>query len=64
MTTTSPFAAILVAAGSSRRMGADKLWTDFWGRPTWRWGLDVLLAHPALVQRCDRGSGRVGAAVP
>lgn len=49
MTTTSSFAAILVAAGSSRRMGADKLWTDFWGRPTWRWGLDVLLAHPALL---------------
>ncbi|MGI8998139.1 MAG: 2-C-methyl-D-erythritol 2,4-cyclodiphosphate synthase [Candidatus Limnocylindria bacterium] len=47
---TAPFAAILVAAGSSRRMGDDKLWTDFWGRPTWRWGLDVLLASPGLVK--------------
>jgi 2-C-methyl-D-erythritol 4-phosphate cytidylyltransferase/2-C-methyl-D-erythritol 2,4-cyclodiphosphate synthase len=42
------FAAILVAAGRSRRMGSDKLWTDFWGRPTWRWSLDVLLASPGL----------------
>ncbi|MDQ3691396.1 MAG: 2-C-methyl-D-erythritol 2,4-cyclodiphosphate synthase [Chloroflexota bacterium] len=44
------FAAILVAAGSSRRMGTDKLWTDLWGRPTWRWGLDVLLASPGLIR--------------
>ena len=48
MTTAAPFAAILVAAGRSRRMGSDKLWTDFWGRPTWRWSLDVLLASPGL----------------
>lgn len=44
------FAAILVAAGRSRRMGGDKLWIDFWGRPTWRWGLDVLLASPGLAR--------------
>jgi 2-C-methyl-D-erythritol 4-phosphate cytidylyltransferase/2-C-methyl-D-erythritol 2,4-cyclodiphosphate synthase len=50
MSTTPPFAAILVAAGSSRRMGSDKLWTDFWGRPTWRWALDVLLAAPGLIR--------------
>ena len=50
MSTTAPFAAILVAAGSSRRMGGDKLWTDFWGRPTWRWALDVLLASPGLIR--------------
>jgi 2-C-methyl-D-erythritol 4-phosphate cytidylyltransferase / 2-C-methyl-D-erythritol 2,4-cyclodiphosphate synthase len=50
MSTTPPFAAILVAAGSSRRMGSDKLWTDFWGRPTWRWALDVLLATPGLIR--------------
>ncbi|MBA3741067.1 MAG: 2-C-methyl-D-erythritol 2,4-cyclodiphosphate synthase [Chloroflexi bacterium] len=50
MATTEGFAAILVAAGSSRRMGSDKLWTDFWGRPTWRWGLDVLLASPGLIR--------------
>ena len=48
MTTAAPFAAIIVAAGRSRRMGSDKLWTDFWGRPTWRWSLDVLLASPGL----------------
>ena len=48
MPTSHPFAAILVAAGSSHRMGSDKLWTDFWGRPTWRWALDVLLADAAL----------------
>ena len=50
MSTTTPFAAILVAAGGSRRMGSDKLWTDFWGRPTWRWALDVLLASPGLIR--------------
>ena len=50
MSTSPPFAAILVAAGGSRRMGADKLWTDFWGRPTWRWALDVLLASPGIVR--------------
>lgn len=48
MPTGPRFAAILVAAGRSRRMGSDKLWTDFWGRPTWRWSLDVLLASPGL----------------
>jgi 2-C-methyl-D-erythritol 4-phosphate cytidylyltransferase / 2-C-methyl-D-erythritol 2,4-cyclodiphosphate synthase len=42
------YAAILVAAGRSSRMGADKLWVDLWGRPTWRWSLDVLLASPDL----------------
>ena len=31
-------------------MGGDKLWTDFWGRPTWRWALDVLLASPGLIR--------------
>ena len=56
MSTPPPFAALLVAAGGSRRMGADKLWTDFWGRPTWRWALDVLLASPRLI--------RVAIAVP
>ena len=44
----TPFAAILVAAGRSERMGSDKLWVDFWGRPAWRWSLDVLLAAPGV----------------
>jgi len=35
-------AAILVAAGSSRRMGYDKVWIDLFGRPVWRWSFDVL----------------------
>jgi 2-C-methyl-D-erythritol 4-phosphate cytidylyltransferase/2-C-methyl-D-erythritol 2,4-cyclodiphosphate synthase len=42
------YAAILVAAGRSRRMGSDKLWADIWGRPAWRWSLDVLLADADL----------------
>lgn len=42
------YAAILVAAGRSTRMGSDKLWADLWGRPAWRWSLDVLLTDPAL----------------
>lgn len=29
-------------------MGSDKLWADIWGRPAWRWSLDVLLATPGL----------------
>lgn len=49
MPSTAPFSVILVAAGSSRRMGSDKLWTEFWGRPSWRWALDVFLDHPAVV---------------
>jgi 2-C-methyl-D-erythritol 4-phosphate cytidylyltransferase / 2-C-methyl-D-erythritol 2,4-cyclodiphosphate synthase len=40
--------AVLVAAGSGRRMGVDKLWMDFSGRPAWRWGLDTLLAVPGM----------------
>ena len=44
----APFCAILVAAGRSSRMGSDKLWVDLWGRPTWRWSLDALLATPGL----------------
>ena len=31
-------------------MGTDKLWTDLWGRPAWRWSLDALLATPGLVR--------------
>jgi len=44
------YAAILVAAGRSSRMGSDKLWADLWGRPTWRWSLDTLLADPRLLR--------------
>ena len=39
-------AAVLVAAGGSRRMGRDKLWIEVAGRPVWRWSLDLLLARP------------------
>jgi 2-C-methyl-D-erythritol 4-phosphate cytidylyltransferase/2-C-methyl-D-erythritol 2,4-cyclodiphosphate synthase len=42
------YAAILVAAGRSTRMGSDKLWEDLWGRPSWRWSLDVLLTDADL----------------
>ncbi|HEX5395557.1 MAG TPA: 2-C-methyl-D-erythritol 2,4-cyclodiphosphate synthase [Candidatus Limnocylindria bacterium] len=44
----SPLAAVLVAAGRSRRMGSDKLWLDLFGRPVWRWSLDTLLASDPL----------------
>ncbi|HET7521622.1 MAG TPA: 2-C-methyl-D-erythritol 2,4-cyclodiphosphate synthase [Candidatus Limnocylindria bacterium] len=47
---SSPVAAILVAAGQSRRFGADKLWIDMWGRPVWRWGLDTLLSVPGMLR--------------
>lgn len=45
---SQPVAAILVAAGQSRRFGADKMWIDMWGRPVWRWGLDSLLSVPGM----------------
>ncbi len=41
-------AAVLVAAGAGRRMGADKLWIEMLGRPAWRWSLDSLLAVPGM----------------
>ena len=41
---SAPVGAVLVAAGEGRRMGADKLWIELWGRPVWRWSLDALLA--------------------
>jgi 2-C-methyl-D-erythritol 4-phosphate cytidylyltransferase/2-C-methyl-D-erythritol 2,4-cyclodiphosphate synthase len=40
--------AVLVAAGSGRRMGGDKLWIEFSGRPAWRWALDALLSVPGM----------------
>lgn len=43
-----PVAAILVAAGQSRRFGGDKTWIDMWGRPVWRWSLDSLLSVPGM----------------
>ena len=68
MSSTAPFAAILVAAGGSQRMGSDKLWTDFWGRPTWRWAFDALLATPGLVRIAimvpPDGIDRFAAALP
>lgn len=48
MTAADRFCAIVVAAGRSSRMGSDKLWVDLWGRPTWRWSVDTLLADPDL----------------
>jgi 2-C-methyl-D-erythritol 4-phosphate cytidylyltransferase / 2-C-methyl-D-erythritol 2,4-cyclodiphosphate synthase len=45
---TQPVAAILVAAGQSRRFGSDKMWVDMWGRPLWRWSLDTLLSVPGM----------------
>jgi 2-C-methyl-D-erythritol 4-phosphate cytidylyltransferase/2-C-methyl-D-erythritol 2,4-cyclodiphosphate synthase len=45
---SGPVAAVLVAAGQGRRFGAEKLWLDFWGRPTWRWSLDTLLSVPEM----------------
>ncbi|HET6820285.1 MAG TPA: 2-C-methyl-D-erythritol 2,4-cyclodiphosphate synthase [Candidatus Limnocylindria bacterium] len=45
---TQLVAAILVAAGQSRRFGGDKMWIDIWGRPVWRWGLDTLLSVPGM----------------
>jgi 2-C-methyl-D-erythritol 4-phosphate cytidylyltransferase / 2-C-methyl-D-erythritol 2,4-cyclodiphosphate synthase len=46
--TDARFAAIVVAAGRSTRMGTDKLWADLWARPTWRWSVEAFLAAPGL----------------
>lgn len=68
MADAASFAAILVAAGRSRRMGIDKLWADLWGRPTWRWSLDTLLATPGLARVVvavgEADVGRFEAALP
>jgi 2-C-methyl-D-erythritol 4-phosphate cytidylyltransferase/2-C-methyl-D-erythritol 2,4-cyclodiphosphate synthase len=48
MTTAGSWSAVIVAAGRSSRMGSDKLWSDLWGRPAWRWSLDAILATPGL----------------
>jgi 2-C-methyl-D-erythritol 4-phosphate cytidylyltransferase/2-C-methyl-D-erythritol 2,4-cyclodiphosphate synthase len=45
-----PVAGVLVAAGASRRMGADKVWLELWGRPAWRWSLDAMLAVPGMTR--------------
>ena len=49
-------------------MGIDKLWIDLWGRPTWRWSLDAMLAIPdmawvAVVVPAD-GEERFRSALP
>jgi 2-C-methyl-D-erythritol 4-phosphate cytidylyltransferase/2-C-methyl-D-erythritol 2,4-cyclodiphosphate synthase len=63
-----PFAAILVAAGRSERMGTDKMWIDLWGRPVWRWSVDALLAAPDLTRLAivvpPDAVGRYRAALP
>lgn len=60
--------AVLVAAGRGRRMGGDKLWIEFSGRPAWRWSLDALLAvrgmsHVIVVAPPD-ATDRFAAAIP
>jgi 2-C-methyl-D-erythritol 4-phosphate cytidylyltransferase/2-C-methyl-D-erythritol 2,4-cyclodiphosphate synthase len=65
---SQPVAAVLVAAGQSRRFGADKLWIDMWGRPVWRWALDTLLTVPGMshvvVVTPDEAVARFEAAIP
>jgi 2-C-methyl-D-erythritol 4-phosphate cytidylyltransferase/2-C-methyl-D-erythritol 2,4-cyclodiphosphate synthase len=65
---SQPVAAVLVAAGQSRRFGGDKLWIDLWGRPVWRWGLDVLLSVPGMshvvVVAPPEAAARFEAAIP
>jgi 2-C-methyl-D-erythritol 4-phosphate cytidylyltransferase len=49
--TTERTAAIIVAAGSSRRMrGVDKLLAPLGGRPLVAYSIDVLASHPAIDQ--------------
>ena len=63
-----PVAAVLVAAGQSRRFGGDKLWIDLWGRPVWRWGLDTLLSVPGMdhvvIVAPSEATARFEAAIP
>jgi molybdenum cofactor cytidylyltransferase len=42
--------AILLAAGSSRRFGGDKLRARYRGRPLWRHALDALADSPGLAE--------------
>ncbi|MFN2484890.1 MAG: 2-C-methyl-D-erythritol 2,4-cyclodiphosphate synthase [Candidatus Limnocylindria bacterium] len=43
-----PLVGVLVAAGSSSRMGLDKLWIEIAGRPVWRWAFDAMIAVPDM----------------
>jgi len=45
---TDSVAAIVVAGGSSRRMGFDKLWADLHGRPVFLHSLATLQASPDI----------------
>ena len=67
-----PVGAVLVAAGSSRRMGFDKLWAPLGGRPVLSYALETLGAVPELVrlvvvvasQRLERATPLVGQYAP
>jgi 2-C-methyl-D-erythritol 4-phosphate cytidylyltransferase/2-C-methyl-D-erythritol 2,4-cyclodiphosphate synthase len=43
-------AAAVLAAGSGRRFGADKVRLTLGGIPVWRWSFDVLASHPRVDQ--------------
>lgn len=47
-TTTEIIAAIIVAAGSSTRMGADKIWADLGGAPVLAHSIAALAATPGI----------------
>ena len=51
---SQPVAAILVAAGTSRRFGTDKLWIDIWGRP------GLALGTRRAAGRAEHGHGGAG----
>jgi 2-C-methyl-D-erythritol 4-phosphate cytidylyltransferase / 2-C-methyl-D-erythritol 2,4-cyclodiphosphate synthase len=40
--------AILLAAGSGQRFGADKVLAPLCGKPIWRWSFDAFLSHPEV----------------
>ena len=64
--------AVLVAAGSSRRMGFDKVWAELAGQPVLAYSLHVLAEAPSIDQialvvsedRLARARALVGAAQP
>ena len=48
MTAVEPIAAIIVAAGSSTRMGVDKVWADLGGAPVLLHSMAALAATPGV----------------
>ena len=66
MLISTPFCAIVVAAGTGSRAGGDKQWRSLRGKPVLRWSVETLLdagASPVVVVGPDGGEARAAEAL-